>query len=130
MKHGILAFATAGLLLAGICTNMAWAQTAPAAPPAAAPIMGAPPHTLGSAAPAQPTPGQTFLPQTASAPADQDRPPAGQRETAALNLLEAQGYGNFTDFRADGANFTATVNNPDGSYAVQVNPDSGQVIRR
>ena len=31
------------------------------------------------------------------------------RMTQALNLLEAQGYGNFSNFEQDGANFEATV---------------------
>jgi len=144
MKHRVLSIAATGLsvlLLAGVATNPARAQnqTEPAAPPAAAPIMGTPPHTLGSNAPAQPVPAQISRPQTAAVPAGPGQPltdqsqigrPTGQRETAALNLLEAHGYGNFTEFHADGANYTATVNNPDGSYAVLINPDSGQVIRR
>jgi len=127
MKHGALAFAAAslsGALLAG----PALAQIAPGAPP----VMGAPPHTFnsGDSGTPQAQPPRARVSQTASVPADQDQVASGQRETQALNLLEAQGYGNFTDFRSEGANFTATVSDPNGQYTVMVNPDNGQVIRR
>jgi hypothetical protein len=56
--------------------------------------------------------------------------PEALRETHALNLLEAKGYGDFTNFRADGKNFTATVAAQGKSATVIVNPDSGQITRQ
>ncbi|MGA3305690.1 MAG: hypothetical protein ABSC26_06740 [Stellaceae bacterium] len=127
MKHGALALIAASLSGA-LLTGTALAQIAPGA----APVMGAPPHTFnsGDSGALQAQPPQEKAPQTAAVSADQDHVLSGQRETQALNLLEAQGYGNFTDFRAEGANFAATVSDPNGQYTVLVNPDNGQVIRR
>lgn len=34
---------------------------------------------------------------------------AGDRMTSALNLLEANGYTNFTNFKSNGTGYTATV---------------------
>jgi hypothetical protein len=53
-----------------------------------------------------------------------------RRETHALNLIETKGYGGFTDFRADGKNFTASVMSAGKHYTVTVNPDTGQVTRQ
>jgi len=52
------------------------------------------------------------------------------RMTQALNLLEAQGYGSFSNFKADGANYQATVTQDGQSFTVVINPDSGQVTRQ
>jgi len=52
---------------------------------------------------------------------------AADRETQALNLLEAKGYGGFTNFRPAGNDFTATVTREGRTMNVQVNPQSGQV---
>jgi Peptidase propeptide and YPEB domain len=52
------------------------------------------------------------------------------RMTEALNLLEAQGYGSFSNFKADGANYEATVSQNGKSFTVVINPDSGQVTRQ
>jgi hypothetical protein len=52
------------------------------------------------------------------------------RMTEALNLLEAQGYGSFSNFKADGANYQATVTQNGQSFTVTINPDSGQVTRQ
>ena len=49
------------------------------------------------------------------------------RETQALNLLEAKGYGAFTNFRPAGNDFAATVTRDGRTMTVQVNPQSGQV---
>jgi hypothetical protein len=56
--------------------------------------------------------------------------PAGDRMTAALNLLEAKGYGDFSNFKADGGNFAASVKQNGQSFGVVINPDSGQITRR
>ena len=49
-------------------------------------------------------------------------PKQGDRATQALNLLEAKGYGNFTDFKADGNNFEATVQQHGKTMNVVVDP--------
>jgi hypothetical protein len=56
--------------------------------------------------------------------------PEARRETHALNLIEAKGYGEFTNFHADGKNFTASVMSAGKRYTVTVNPDTGQVARQ
>ena len=54
--------------------------------------------------------------------------PDAKRMTKALNILEAKGYGSFNNFKADGANFSATVAPQNGpETTVVVNPDNGQV---
>ncbi len=54
----------------------------------------------------------------------------GDRMTSALNLLEAQGYGSFSNFKQDGQNYAATVKQNGQSFGVVINPDSGQVTRQ
>ncbi|MGH6968447.1 MAG: PepSY domain-containing protein [Stellaceae bacterium] len=49
--------------------------------------------------------------------------------TTALNLLEAQGYGSFTDFRRDGQDYAATVSQNGKSFPVKIDPATGQVTR-
>ncbi len=49
------------------------------------------------------------------------------RMTSALNLLEAKGYASFSNFKEDGANFSATVTKNGHSETVIVDPDSGMV---
>jgi len=51
------------------------------------------------------------------------------RETAALNLLGANGYSDFTNFRTDGKNFEATVLRNGKTETVVVNPDAKTVTR-
>jgi hypothetical protein len=53
-----------------------------------------------------------------------------QRMTHALNLLEAQGYGSFSNFAQDGKNFSATVNKNGQRFGVVVDPDSDQITRQ
>lgn len=53
--------------------------------------------------------------------------PIGNRMTNALNLLEAHGYGSFSDFKANGNDFTATVNKNGRDVTVQIDPGSGQI---
>ena len=56
--------------------------------------------------------------------------PAARRMTQALNLLEAKGYGDFKDFRADGQNFDANVTAHGQPFTVIINPDKSQVTRQ
>jgi hypothetical protein len=51
------------------------------------------------------------------------------RETRALNVLEAH-YGQFSDFRADGNQYSAKVSQNGQPVAVTINPASGQVTRQ
>jgi hypothetical protein len=55
--------------------------------------------------------------------------PLAQRMTHALNILEANGYGDFANFRADGKNFAATVTDQGEPFSVVINPDSDEVSR-
>lgn len=91
----------------------------------AALALGAVPAFAASAA-AQPMAAATSAPEVSSVSAG--APSAGDRMTDALNLLEAQGYGSFSDFRAEGGVFTATVKNKGGKdVKVQIDPASGQI---
>jgi len=103
MKSFALAFAAAGLALAGT----AFAQT----------------QTSGSPGAAMP-----IIRPAASVPSDHDR--VAIRMTDALNLLEAKGYGDFTGFRADGKDYAASVSQDGHRFTVLVDPDSGQVTRQ
>lgn len=86
-----------------------------------------PPHALG-ASPATGTPSQAA---TASAPAVPDLDsPEGGRATAALNVLEAQGYASFSDFRSSGSAYTALVTDNGQQFRVVINPDTGQISRQ
>ena len=51
----------------------------------------------------------------------------GTRDTKALNMLEAQGYTDFSNFRPDGKNFAADVTQGGKSRAVTIDPDSGTI---
>ena len=90
---------------------------------------GAPPHALGASS-ATGTPNQAALP-AASEPTvpDLDNPESG-RATAALNLLEAQGYASFTNFGPSGNAYTALVTDNGEQFRVVINPDTGQISRQ
>jgi hypothetical protein len=49
------------------------------------------------------------------------------RQTRAMNLIGAAGYGDFTDLTADGKNFRATAMKGGQRIAVVVDPDDGRV---
>lgn len=50
------------------------------------------------------------------------------RETQALNVLEAKGYGgNYTDFQRDGSNYSAMVTHKGKQQKVIIDPDTGTV---
>lgn len=52
---------------------------------------------------------------------------APNRETQALNLLEAKGFGSFTNFRPAGKDYTATVTRDGHAMNVRVDPLSGVI---
>ena len=49
------------------------------------------------------------------------------RETQALNLLEAKGYSGFTNFRPAGKDFAASVTQNGHTANLRVDPQSGQI---
>lgn len=103
--------------------------TAPAPTPATGADVGVPPHALG-ASPATGTPSQVAVPAaTAPAVPDLDNPEGG-RATTALNVLEAQGYASFSDFRSSGSAYTALVTDNGQQFRVVINPDTGQISRQ
>lgn len=106
MKSFALAFAAASLALAGT----AFAQS----------------ETMGAPATAQPS--APMMHRARSVPSDHDS--VAKRMTAALNILEAQGYGDFTGFRPDGQDYAATVSQNGHRFTVLIDPDSGHVTRQ
>jgi Peptidase propeptide and YPEB domain len=95
--------------------------------PVVAQTMGTQPHGLGTQAPA-PMAAPRVPAAQAHLPHTKGNTPTSQRASAALNLLEAHGYGDFTDFQPDGQNFTAMVATTNGQRAkVVINPDTGDV---
>jgi hypothetical protein len=66
----------------------------------------------------------------ATAHARSDNTPTARRETKALNLIEAKGYGDYTDFHAVGKNFAAQVMAHGRTLTVIANPDTGQVTQQ
>ena len=56
--------------------------------------------------------------------------PQEARMTHALNLLEANGYGDFSNFKQDGRNFAATASRNGKEFTVIVNPDTNQLTHR
>ena len=83
---------------------------------------------------AQPSAGTT-APPAHSAPAlpldrHQRGDLEGDRMTHALNLLEANGYGDFSHFQQSGKDFTATVRRNGHQVGVVVDPDANQITRQ
>lgn len=92
--------------------------------------LGTQPHALGAAAPNGGVANQATLSATGETPvADLDNP-EGSRTTAALNVLEAQGYASFSDFRPDGTKFTALVSDNGQQFRIIIDPDTGQISRQ
>lgn len=96
---------------------LAFAADAPASAPA-----NAPSGTSAAAARAN---------AAAQAAARHDKAaPVEARMTHALNLLEANGDGDFSDFRQHGKNFDATVTRSGRQVTVVVDPDADQVSQQ
>jgi hypothetical protein len=53
----------------------------------------------------------------------------GARATHALNMLEDQGFAQFTNFQADGQDFSADVVKHGHVMQVTINPDTNQILR-
>jgi hypothetical protein len=112
------------------------ALAAPAAPPS--PATAAPANAATAAAPASATaapaakmamPRHQHARHMAALRHDRGASQEG-RETKALNLLEAKGYGSFENFHADGKDYAATVNANGRQFQVMIDPDSGNVTNR
>lgn len=96
-----------------------------AAGPAIAATTGAATTGAASTGPATTSPAIT---RAATTGADWGQANArGNRATTALNMLEAQGDGQFTHFAASGRDFTADVTKNGQVEHVTVNPDTHQV---
>jgi hypothetical protein len=54
----------------------------------------------------------------------------GDRDTAALNLLESHGYGQIVQFHQDGQAYDATVHQNGKDLQLTVNPSTGQIQKR
>jgi hypothetical protein len=95
--------------------------------------LGSPPHALGAPMPNAPATNPapaTENSTTSPVPVAEAGKPGSSRATTALNVLEAQGYANFSDFRPDGDMFTAVVNDGGQQFRVGINPDTGQITRQ
>jgi len=111
-----------GIALAATDTATPAAQPAAAAPTATA-APAAPAATAAKPAAAMP------MHRTAMA-RHYRRDTSGDRDTKALNLLEANGYAQIEQFRADGKHFDATVKQAGKDVQVTVDPDTGQIQRQ
>lgn len=85
--------------------------------------------SAGALAAGTPAPTTTAA-QDAAARHDRREEAREARMTQALNLLEAKGYGDFTNFRADGKNFDATVTQNGKTVTVVVDPDASQITQQ
>jgi len=97
-----------------------------AACPAFAQTMGTPPHALGSSAPA-PASKPVAAKHAASVNGYNPDNPEARNATAALNLLEARGYANFSNFTAAGNGFRATIVNGGRASRVSIDPRTGRI---
>jgi len=114
----VLAFAVAAGLAVAACP--AFAQNV------GNPALGAPPHALGSPAPApasSPAAAKHAAPMSGYNPDNAE----ARNATDALNLLEARGYANFSNFTGDGNSFHATVVNGGQPAQVSIDPRTGTV---
>jgi hypothetical protein len=63
----------------------------------------------------------------ASGPIASAHPEDNGRDTRALNMLEANGYAAFSNFRQQGNDFAADVKQNGRQFTVLVDPDSGKI---
>ena len=83
---------------------------------------------LGANAALAATPAATPTPPArshAAVPARDDA--SADRMTKALNLLEANGYAAFRNFKSDGKDFTASVTKDGHNMTLLVDPDADKV---
>lgn len=94
--------------------------------------METPPHALGTAPPsimpAVPpnVPPEHAVKSMASYKADN---PTSRFATEALNLLESEGYANFTNFRQDGARFIAEETQNGQTWQLAVDPETKTIVK-
>ena len=109
---------TAALLAGG--ATAALAQTA-TKPPATAP---------NAAAPAPATTSPAAMAMKPHRVARHARDLSGDRDTKALNLLEAKGYTGIQQFHPVGKDFEAVVSQGGKPTTVRVDPDAGTILNR
>jgi hypothetical protein len=66
----------------------------------------------------------------AAGPIASARPQDNGRDTRALNILEANGYAAFSNFRQQGNDFAADVTRNGQHFAVVIDPDTATVTQR
>ena len=110
-------------------TAPAPATAMPAPTAATGAELGAPPHALGGSSAAS-TPSQAALPASNAPTVPDVDNPESSRATAALNVLEAQGYASFSNFGPSGNAYTTLVTDNGQQFRVVINPDTGQISRQ
>ena len=83
----------------------------------------------GAASAAVPASNMEMSPAARAAASLPTRGPAVHRVTQALNLLEAQGYGDFKDFHVQGTDFAANVTRGGQNFPVTIDPDTETIAR-
>jgi hypothetical protein len=125
MKHLAVAALTATLLAGSAVTALA--QTATTTTNTSAPVATAAPAPAAS----KPTTPAKTMPMAAAKPAmhrmAQRVAHAGDPDTKALNLLEANGYTDIKSFRAVGSDYEARVDQNGKLITVTVDPGTGKV---
>ncbi len=94
--------------------------------------METPPHALGAALPSiMPSVPPNAPPGHAvksMAPYKADNP-TSRSATEALNLLESEGYANFTNFRQDGTRFLAEETQNGRTWQLAVDPKARTIVK-
>jgi len=96
------------------------------APVAVAALLAAAPIAAFAQTPNNPAPAPQH-PTMHRAAHHARRDSAGDPDTRALNLLEANGYTNIQQFKKSGASFEATVMKNGKTQTVTVDPGTGQI---
>lgn len=112
--------ALTAVLVAFLAANFAAAAGAATAAAADTPTL-----PVGAAAPREPAAATPKAGRVAMHAAR--RHAEHDRDTAALNLLSANGYTGLTDFRADGLVFVAKAQHDGKPVTVMVDPDTGVI---
>ncbi|MGH7090763.1 MAG: PepSY domain-containing protein [Stellaceae bacterium] len=75
--------------------------------------------------------GAAFAVAPAFAARENSPTATGEHMTRALNMLEANGYGDFQNFHASGSDeFVASVQQQGQNFRVLINPDAGHITRQ
>jgi hypothetical protein len=71
--------------------------------------------------------GIAFVSAALPALAEENTGPRQERYTEALNLLEAKGYGSFTNFQKFGNDFEASIDRDGKPQMMMIDPDQGTI---